>query len=38
MEDFQEFQDLDEFYIRLVANPQSAVYEGFIVLNFVFAL
>jgi hypothetical protein len=35
MEDFQEFQDFDEFYISLVANPQSAACEGLIVLCFV---
>jgi hypothetical protein len=25
VEDFQEFQDFDEFYLCLVANPQSAI-------------
>ena len=32
MEDFEEFQDFDEFQIRLVANPESAACEGLIVL------
>jgi hypothetical protein len=35
MEDFQEFQDFDEFYVSLVANPQSAAFEGLIILCFV---
>jgi hypothetical protein len=32
MEDFQEFQDFDEFYNSLVANPQSIACEGLIIL------
>jgi hypothetical protein len=28
MEDFEEFQEYDEFYFTLVANPQSAACVG----------
>jgi hypothetical protein len=28
MEDFEEFQDYDEFFVMLVANPQSAACEA----------
>jgi hypothetical protein len=30
MEDFEEFPDYDEFKFMLVANPQSAAYEGLV--------
>jgi hypothetical protein len=36
MKDFEEFQDYDEFWSCLVANPQSAACEGLILYVFVF--